>query len=56
LHLRKPATDLPAPGYAYHAPLRDCLLLLIWFSAFLGTTTRWREQTVRIDDPAEPIG
>ncbi|HEV7617711.1 MAG TPA: bacteriohopanetetrol glucosamine biosynthesis glycosyltransferase HpnI [Burkholderiaceae bacterium] len=56
LHLRKPAADLPAPGYAYYAPLRDCLLLLIWFSAFLGTTTRWREQTVRIDDPAEPIG
>jgi ceramide glucosyltransferase len=55
LHLRKPAPDLPAPGYAYHAPLRDCLLLLTWLSAFLGSTTQWRKQTVRLDDPAEPI-
>lgn len=55
LHLRKPAADLPAPGYAYLAPLRDCLLVLLWLSAFLGATTQWRKQTVRIDDPAEPI-
>ncbi|MDB5839483.1 MAG: hypothetical protein JWQ23_1435 [Herminiimonas sp.] len=57
LHLRKPApaSDLPAPGYAYYAPLRDCLLLLTWLSAFPGSTTQWRKQTVRIDDPAEPI-
>lgn len=55
LHLRKPAPDMPAPGYAYLAPLRDCLLLLTWLSAFIGSTTRWRKQTVPIDDPAEPI-
>jgi ceramide glucosyltransferase len=55
LHLRKPAPDLPAPGYAYYAPLRDCLLLLAWLSAFLGSTTQWRRRTMRIDEPAEPI-
>jgi ceramide glucosyltransferase len=55
LHWRKPAPDLPAPGFAYHAPLRDGLLLLTWLSAFLGSTAQWRNQTVPIDDPAEPI-
>jgi ceramide glucosyltransferase len=55
LHFRKPAPDLPAPGYAYHAPLRDCLLLLTWLSAFPGSTTQWRNQTVRINDAAGPM-
>jgi ceramide glucosyltransferase len=54
LHLRKAGPGLPAPGYAYLAPLRDCLLLPTWLSAFLGSTTRWRQQTVRIDDRGEP--
>jgi ceramide glucosyltransferase len=53
LHLRKPAPSLPAPGHACYAPLRDCLLLLTWLAAFAGSTARWRQQTVRIDDPAE---
>ena len=54
LHWRaRPRTA--APGYAVLAPLRDCLLLLTWLSAFVGSTTRWRKQTVPIDDPAEPI-
>jgi ceramide glucosyltransferase len=53
LHLRKPAPALPAPGHARYAPLRDGLLLLTWLSAFAGSTARWRQQTVRIDDPAE---
>jgi len=55
LHLRAPAPGLPPPGRAYYAPLRDGLLLLIWFSAFFGSTAQWREQTVQVDDPAEPI-
>ncbi|MEN3292824.1 MAG: ceramide glucosyltransferase [Burkholderiales bacterium] len=55
LHLRKPAPEFAAPGFARYAPLRDCLLLLTWLSAFLGSTTQWRRQTVRIDDPAEPL-
>jgi ceramide glucosyltransferase len=53
LHLRTPAPGLPAPGHAWYAPLRDCLLLLTWLSGFLGSTARWRQQTVRIDGPAE---
>jgi ceramide glucosyltransferase len=56
LHVRKPAPGQPAPGHALYAPLRDCLLLLTWLGAFAGSTTRWRQQTVRIDDPAEPVG
>jgi ceramide glucosyltransferase len=56
LHLRKPAPGLPAPGHACYAPLRDGLLLLVWLGAFLGTTARWREQTVPVvDDPAGPV-
>jgi len=55
LHLRAPAPGLPPPGRAYYAPLRDGVLLLIWFSAFFGSTAQWREQTVQVDDPAEPI-
>jgi ceramide glucosyltransferase len=55
LHWRRPAPGLPAPGHAWYAPLRDGLLLLTWFSAFLGSTTQWRRQTLRIDDPAEPV-
>lgn len=52
LHWRAPAPDLPAPGDARYAPLRDCLLLATWLGAFLGTTAQWREQTVPIDDLA----
>lgn len=55
LHMRAPAPGLPAPGNPYHAPLRDSVLLMTWLSAFLGSTARWREHTVPIDDPAEPI-
>jgi ceramide glucosyltransferase len=31
------------------APLRDCLLLLEWLSAFAGSTTRWRGHWLRVD-------
>lgn len=48
LHLRQPGPGLPAPGLACYAPLRDCLLLLTWLSAFLGSTTQWRKRTVPI--------
>ncbi|MDB5909094.1 MAG: hypothetical protein JWP34_3208 [Massilia sp.] len=51
LHFRRPAPGLPAAGHASYAPLRDCLLLLTWLSAFIGATVQWRQQTVRIDDP-----
>lgn len=53
LHLRRPGQALPAPGHARYAPLRDGLLLLTWLAGFAGSTARWREQTVPIDDPAE---
>jgi ceramide glucosyltransferase len=51
LHFRRPAPGLPAAGHAGYAPLRDCLLLLTWLSAYIGATAQWRQQTVRIDDP-----
>jgi ceramide glucosyltransferase len=35
--------------YAAYAPLRDCLLLAEWLSAFAGTTTRWRRHRLAID-------
>jgi ceramide glucosyltransferase len=38
------------PGRLLYAPVRDSLLLLAWCSAFAGATTRWREQTVPVDD------
>jgi ceramide glucosyltransferase len=44
LHWRR-----PAPRLAWYAPLRDCLLLLEWASAFAGTTTRWRAHRLPID-------
>lgn len=31
------------------APLRDCLLLAEWLSAFPGSTTRWRGHWLRVD-------
>ncbi|MVW59754.1 glycosyltransferase [Massilia sp. NEAU-DD11] len=49
LHWRRPAPDIPAPGHAWLAPLRDCLLVLEWASAFAGTTTHWREHCLPID-------
>ena len=49
LHWRRPAPDIPAPGHARLAPLRDCLLVLEWASAFAGTTTHWREHCLPID-------
>jgi len=52
LHLRKPAPALAPPGHAGYAPLRDCLLLLTWLSAFAGSTARWRHRTVPVDTPA----
>ena len=56
LHWHAPADGLPAPGNARYALLRDSLLLLTWLSAFVGSTARWREQTVQIqNDPAGPI-
>jgi ceramide glucosyltransferase len=55
LHRRRPDPSLPAPGHMLYAPLRDCLLLLAWCSAFAGATTRWREHTVPVDD-APPRG
>jgi ceramide glucosyltransferase len=48
LHLRRPGKNLPAPGHMLFAPLRDCLLLLIWLAGFFGATTRWRHQTVPV--------
>jgi ceramide glucosyltransferase len=49
LHWRRPAPDMPRPGHAAWAPLRDCLLLLEWLSAFAGTTTRWRRHLLQVD-------
>jgi ceramide glucosyltransferase len=49
LHWRRPAPDVPPPGHAACAPLRDCLLLLEWLSAFAGSTTRWRRHLLRVD-------
>jgi ceramide glucosyltransferase len=49
LHWRSPSS-----GHAWLAPLRDCLLLLTWCSAFAGSRTRWRRQTVPIDTPSFP--
>ncbi len=49
-HRRAPAPGLPAPGNAWLAPLRDSLLFLTWLSAFVGSTARWREQTVQVQD------
>jgi ceramide glucosyltransferase len=37
------------PWYAAGAPLRDCLLLAEWLSAFAGSTTRWRRHRLAID-------
>lgn len=54
LHLRRPAPELPAPGNARYAPLRDALMFITWASAFAGATARWRERTVAIADPLEP--
>nr|WP_091663768.1 bacteriohopanetetrol glucosamine biosynthesis glycosyltransferase HpnI [Massilia sp. PDC64] len=61
LHWRRPAPDVPAPGHAWHAPLRDCLLMLEWASAFVGTTTHWRQHRLPIDTgrgaaPDRPCG
>lgn len=50
LNRRRPDRTQPAPGHAIYAPLRDCLLLLVWASAFAGSTARWRQQTVPVDD------
>jgi ceramide glucosyltransferase len=61
LHWRRPAPDIPAPGLPWHAPLRDCLLMLAWASAFAGTTTRWRQHRLPVDTgravaPDRPCG
>jgi ceramide glucosyltransferase len=53
LHRRRPAPGVPPPGHALYAPLRDCLLLLEWLSAFAGSTTRWRRHVLAIDSRAE---
>jgi ceramide glucosyltransferase len=53
LHWRAPAAGLPASGDARYAPLRDGLLLLIWLSAFVGSTARWREHSVPIHHGVE---
>jgi ceramide glucosyltransferase len=49
LHWRRPAPGVPAPGHAWLAPLRDCLLLAEWASAFVGTTAHWRQHRLPID-------
>jgi ceramide glucosyltransferase len=49
LHWRRPAPGLPRPGRAVYAPVRDCLLLLEWLSAFAGSTARWRRHLLRVD-------
>lgn len=54
LHWRRPAPGLPPAGHAALAPLRDCLLLLEWLSAFAGSTTRWRRHLLRIDTGPAP--
>ena len=50
LHWRAPADGLPAPGYARYAPLRDCLLLMTWLGGFVGSTVRWRNQTLQVQN------
>jgi ceramide glucosyltransferase len=54
LHWRRPAPGVPPPGHAAYAPLRDCLLLLEWLSAFAGSTTRWRRHLLRVDAGKAP--
>ena len=54
LHWRQPASGVPAPGHACHAPLRDGLLLAEWLSAFIGTTARWRGHRLPIDTGRAP--
>jgi ceramide glucosyltransferase len=54
LCFRQPAPGVPPPGHARYAPLRDCLLLLEWLSAFCGTTTRWRGHRLAIDRGQAP--
>lgn len=54
LHWRQPAPGVAAPGHARYAPLRDCLLLLEWLSAFAGTSTRWRQHRLPIDTGHAP--
>jgi ceramide glucosyltransferase len=49
LALAGAAARCALPGRPAYAPLRDGLLLLAWCSAFAGSTTRWREQTVPVD-------
>jgi ceramide glucosyltransferase len=56
LHWRQPAPGVPAPGRVRYAPLRDCLLLLEWLSAFAGTTVRWRRHRLPIDTGRAPAG
>jgi len=63
LHWRAPAPGVRPPGHAAYAPLRDCLLLLAWASAFGGRTTRWRQHRLPIDtgraaqpEPVRPRG
>jgi ceramide glucosyltransferase len=46
LHWRAPQN---AGSAAACAPVRDCLLLAEWLSAFAGTTTRWRRHRLAID-------
>ena len=53
LHRQRPAPGLARPGHALLAPLRDCLLLLEWLSAFAGSTTRWRRHELPIDTRTE---
>jgi ceramide glucosyltransferase len=48
LHWRRPAAGVAAPRHALVAPLRDGLLLVLWLSAFAGTTTRWRRHRLPI--------
>ena len=54
LYLRPPAPGVPAPGHAACAPLRDCLLLAEWLSAFAGRTTRWRRHVLPLHAPGKP--
>jgi ceramide glucosyltransferase len=49
-HYRPADPMLPTPGHVLLAPLRDVLLVLAWLAAFFGSTTRWRRQTVPVDD------
>lgn len=54
LYARRPAPGVPAPGHLACAPLRDCLLLLEWLSAFAGSTTRWRRHVLPLHAPGKP--